>query len=121
MNIAEMEDYEYSYQASSSTYEDNAISRDNNRLVSHYDDINDDGVLTLSSTNEDRLLDKERKRKTRPDVYDPRVYHVTFKFKVMQRFKDAFECKGVVRKWAIIHGYNLRWIKSSSKQLDARC
>ena len=83
MNIAETEDYEYSYQASSSTNEDNAINRDNHRLVSQYDDIDDDGVLTLSNTDEDHLFDKERKRKTMPDVYDPRVYHVTFKFKVM--------------------------------------
>ena len=31
-------------------------------------------------------------------MYDPRVDHATFKFKVMQIFKDAAECKGVVRK-----------------------
>ena len=54
-------------------------------------------------------------------MYDPRVDHVTFKLKVMQRFKDVVECKGDVRKWAIIPGYNLRWIKSSSKQLDDKC
>ena len=54
-------------------------------------------------------------------MYDPRVDDATFKFKVMLRFKDVVECKGFVRKWAIIHGYNLHWNKSSSKQLDARC
>ena len=54
-------------------------------------------------------------------MYDPGVDYATFKFKVMQRFKDAVECKSAVRKWVIIHGYKLRWIKSSSKQLDAIC
>ena len=99
----------------------NAVSSYSNRPISQYDDNDDDGVLTPSSTYEDYLFDKERKRKTRLDVYEPRVDHSTFKFNVMQRFKDATECKGAVRKWAIIHGYNLCWIKSSSKQLDARC
>ena len=37
------------------------------------------------------------------------------------RFKDVAESKSVVRKWEIIRGYNLHWIKSTSKQLDARC
>ena len=54
-------------------------------------------------------------------MYDPRVDHATFKSKLMLRFKDDARCKGVVRKWPIIHGNNLRCIKSSSKQLDARC
>ena len=53
-------------------------------------------------------------------MYDLRVDHATFKFKVMQRFKDVAECQRAVRKWAIMHGYNLHWIRSSSKQLDAR-
>ena len=106
-SLREREDYECSFQASSSIDEDNAVISDRNRLVSQYDDIDDDGVWTPSSTDEDQLFDKERKRKTRPDVYDPRVDHATFKFKVMQRFKDAAKCKGAVRKWAIIHGYNL--------------
>ena len=64
---------------------------------------------------------KERKRKTRQDVYDPRVDHATFKFKVIQRFKDVAKCKGVVRMWAITNGYNLCLINNTSKQLDARC
>ena len=87
--------------------QNNAVSSYSNRPISQYDDNDDDGVLTPSSTYEDQLFDKERKRKTRLDVYEPRVDHSTFKFNVMQRFKDATECKGDVRKWAIIHGYNL--------------
>ena len=119
-SLHEREDYECSCQESSCTNEDNAINSDNNMQVSQYDDIDDDVVLTPSSNDEDQLFDKERKRKTRPDVYDPRVDHATFKFKVMQRFKDFAECKSVVKTWAIIYGYNLSWIKSSCKQLDAR-
>ena len=101
--------------------EDNAVSNDNNKPVSQYDDIDDDGVLTPSSIYEDQFFNKERKRKTMTYVYDPRVDHVTFKFKVMLRFKDVAEFKGDVRKRIIIHKYNFHWIKSISKQLDARC
>ena len=45
-------------------------------------------------------------------MYDPRVYHVTLKFKVMQKFKDAAECKDVVGKWAFgwsFISYNKRY------------
>ena len=48
-------------------------------------------------------------------MYDLRADLVTFKFKVIQRFKDVAECKRVGRKWAIINGYNLCWVKSTSK------
>ena len=41
--------------------------------------------------------------------------------KVMQRYKDAAECKLTLRKRAILNGYNIRWVKSTSKQLDACC
>ena len=88
-------------QTPSSTYEDNeddAIKNVSDRPFSQYNDIDDDGVLTPSSTDEDELFVKERKRKTRLNVYDPRVDHATFKFKVIQRFKYASACKGDVRK-----------------------
>ena len=26
-----------------------------------------------------------------------------------------------MRKWAILNGYNIQWVKSTSTQLDARC
>ena len=110
-SLNEREDYECSCQASSSSDEDNVVSNDSNRPVSQYNDINDDGVLTPSSIDEDKLFDKERKRKTMLDVYDPRVDYVTFKFKLMQRFNDIAECKGVVKKWAIIYGYNFAGLR----------
>ena len=46
-----------------STDEDNAVRSDSNRTISQYEDIDDDGVLIPSSTNEDRLFDKEIKKK----------------------------------------------------------
>ena len=46
-----------------STDEDNAVRSDSNRPISQYEDINDDGVLIPSSTNEDRLFDKDTKKK----------------------------------------------------------
>ena len=57
-SLHEREDFKLSCQASSSTDEDNAISNDINRPVSQYDDIDDDGVLTPSSIDEDQLFNK---------------------------------------------------------------
>ena len=96
-------------------------NNDGDSLVSEYIDINDDGVFTPSSINEEDLFVKARKKRIRSYVYDPRVDHATLKFKVMQRYKDDAECKLVVRKWVIINGYNIRWVKSDSKQLGSRC
>ena len=62
-SLHEREDYECSCQTSSSTDEDNAVSNDSNRPVSHYDDIDNDGVLTPLGTDEDYLFNqKERER-----------------------------------------------------------
>ena len=54
-------------------------------------------------------------------MYGPRVNHTTLNPKVMQRYNDARECKLMVRKWAILNGYNIRWVKRTSRQLNARC
>ena len=116
-SLNEMEDNEGIGQEPSSADEDNVANNnsDSVRPLSQYNDIDDDGALTPSSTDEDELFVKEKKKKTRQDVYDLRVELATFKFKEMQIFKDVAECKGTVRKWAIINGYNLRWVKSTSK------
>ena len=71
--------------------------------ISDYNDIDDDGCLTSSSSDEDKLFCKDRTKKNeRPDVYNLREDHATIKFKVTQRFKDAAECKLAVRKWAFL-------------------
>ena len=109
-SVHEREDNESLGQAPLSTDEDNAVNSDSDGPL----------VNTMTSMVMEFFV-KERKRKTRQDVYDPRVDHATIKLKVVQRFKDAAECKGVVRKWAITNGYNLCLINNTSKQLDVRC
>ena len=42
--------------------EDNTFSNDSNRPVSQYDEIDDDGVLTPSSIDEDQLFDKRERQ-----------------------------------------------------------
>ena len=122
-SLHEREDNEGRGKALLSIDEENAANNDidSDGPLSQYNYIDDDGAMTPSSTDEDELFVEERKRKIRQDVYDPRVDLATFKFKEMQKVKDVAECKGPVRKWAIINRYNLNWVKSTSKQLDARC
>ena len=52
-----------------------AVNSDNDSPFSPYNDINDAGVLTPSSTDEEDLFVKERKTKEMQGVYDPRVDH----------------------------------------------
>ena len=59
-------------------------NNDSDSPVSEYNDIDDDGVFTPSSTEEEDLFVTERKKRIRPDVYDPRGDHATLKFKMLQ-------------------------------------
>ena len=76
---------------------------DSDCLVTDYNDIDEAGFLTPSSTNEEDLFDEGRKNKM--DVYNPRTNHTILKFKVGHQFHDVSERKWVVRKWAIHNGY----------------
>lgn len=49
--------------------------------------------MALSNTNEEDLFVIVRRKMKRSEVYDPRVEHDILKFKVIQRYKDAVECK----------------------------
>ena len=84
-SLHEREDNEGRGKAPSSIDEDNTANNDidSDSPLSQYN------YMTPSSTDEDELFVKERKRKTRQDVYDPRVDLATFKFKEMQIIKGC--------------------------------
>ena len=91
----EWEDERQAYYADEGQGQDEEVERDMNEdcngdsdcLVTDYNDIDEDGCLTPSSTDEEDLFHEGRKKTM--DVYNPRTDHVIPKFKVGQRFQDV--------------------------------
>ncbi|XP_057803630.1 uncharacterized protein LOC131018964 [Salvia miltiorrhiza] len=53
--------------------------------------------------------------------YDKDCDHKRLKLQLGMQFKDVEECKSAVKLWAIMNGYNIRWVKSEFDRVKAIC
>ncbi|XP_050235062.2 uncharacterized protein LOC126683258 [Mercurialis annua] len=80
----------------------------------------DDGLITPSSSDEDSLIPKKRKKRTRL-YYNPNCNHEELEFKMNMIFVNKIQVKHAVQQWAICRGHDVRWKRSERFKVEARC
>ncbi|KAH6817671.1 hypothetical protein C2S51_001274 [Perilla frutescens var. frutescens] len=84
-------------------------------------DDNDSSVATDASLYSDEDSEAIEKNKSTMISYAKNCDHKTLKFEIGMRFRDYKECRDAVKLWAILNGYNIKWMKSGGHKLQARC
>ncbi|KAH6775180.1 hypothetical protein C2S52_012741 [Perilla frutescens var. hirtella] len=85
-------------------------------FISEYEDS--DGEMNSDSTDDEADNLRRKKKKV---TYDPKCDHKTLKLSIGMRFIDGYQCKEVIRRISIIHGYPLRFTRCNKNQCEAIC
>lgn len=80
----------------------------------------DESIISLDSAD-DGDVESLKKKKGSLKVYAQNCDHKALKFELGMRFKDCEEWKEAIILWAILNGYNIKWMKSGGSKLEARC
>ncbi|XP_050227587.1 uncharacterized protein LOC126677148 [Mercurialis annua] len=80
----------------------------------------DDGLETPSSSDEDDLQIRVKKKRRRI-YYNPKCNHEDLDFQVHMRFTTKDQLQNAVQQWSILNGHNVRWARSASDRIEGVC
>ncbi|CAA0841369.1 Unknown protein, partial [Striga hermonthica] len=91
-----------------SDYENSDGSVNTDSPISEHGQVEDDSAGVSSS-------------KKKLVVYDPKCDHSTLQFVLGMRFDSVMQLKSAIQKSAIHNGCNIQFMRTSQKQVEARC